>query len=275
LAEQRKDLVTRFKRKAKLQKRRRAIFRTFIVLCILFLIYYWAARIDFFNIDAISVTGNISAPEADILSDSGLNTGVNGLFVMYRSILGLPVLRMYDVEKHLAADFPFIDRVTVRYLIPDKVSIIIKEREPVFMIDIGGTKYFMDIEARIIGPADKRPDISLPVIFGLETTDKVPGDSLLPENDRKFATLEALITSMKSIDKNDGYALYNSITAYDLTDLFSVSFHVNAILAVKIGDIQNIDAKIRFVDASLAGDLAGKAGIFTYTADGRWIFTKQ
>lgn len=244
-------------------------------MCVLFLVYYWAARINFFKIDGVSVTGNVSASEEEIKTASGLEGGVNGLFVMYRNILGLPLLRMLDVEKHLAEDFPFIQKVTVRYLIPDKIAIKIIEREPVFIIDLNGVKYFMDIEAKIIELAEKRPAISLPAIYGFDATDKMPGDSLLPENDRKFAALEALITSVKNVDKNDGSKLYDMITSYDLTDLFAVKFNMNSILTVNIGDIQNIDSKIRFVNASYSKDLAGKKGEFSNTADGTWVFTQQ
>jgi cell division septal protein FtsQ len=257
----------------KKRRRRKIVFRVFAAACLLFLAAYWASQLPLFRIASISAEDSPSAGADEIASASGLAEGMSGLETLLRDPLGIPTLRLRTAERRIESALPFVEDATVRWILPDKVSIRVVEKEPVFVCDAGGEAFLMDRRTTIIGPASKRPDLDLPSIRGIDAAGKAPGDSLLPENAMLFESLGTLIASIKSLDDSTGWDLFGRVRAYDLSNLYAVCFTIDTGLEVCVGDVRNIDAKLVFLKASFDSGLSGAAGIFTIRDDGSGTLT--
>ncbi len=124
----------------------------------------------------ISVTGNQRLAYGQVLEIAGLRLGQNSL--------GVNVTR---VEASLSQN-PWVEFVTVRRELPDRLFITLVERQPSFWVRQEGQLYFADAEGRIITQLSPGDSASLPM---LEVAQEM-GD--------KSADLAAMVARMNKAD---------------------------------------------------------------------------
>lgn len=118
--------------------------------CILATLYYWLL------IQRIEVEGNTTIPRADVLSQAGINVGEHILLV------NTGEARARLLENSLIQD------ATIQRVYPDKLRIIIQERQPIAAIAGGGSYAIIDAEGYVIS-IEKSPGDLLEV-FGMGST---------------------------------------------------------------------------------------------------------
>jgi cell division protein FtsQ len=79
-------------------------------------------------------------------------------------------LNLRDVKKKLEA-IPWIKAVQLRRELPNKLSILVEEREPLSLVLFSRGLYFLDAEGVPFKKADRQETASLPVVTGLQPTD--------------------------------------------------------------------------------------------------------
>jgi cell division protein FtsQ len=134
---------------------------TFFLACVLILgvlgtglifAYRMVTTTSTLGLTEISVTGNQRLAYGQVLEIAGLRLGQNSL--------GVNVTR---VEAALSQN-PWVEFVTVRRELPDKLFITMKERQPSFWVRQDGQLYFADAEGKIITQLAPGDSASLPLL---------------------------------------------------------------------------------------------------------------
>lgn len=128
--------------------------------------YNWVVSTDLLAVESIEVTGNRRLDRQDILRTSGVSTGENILAVSIASI-----------EERLSRD-PWVERVIVRRVLPDRLAITITEREAVYWVQRGEAVHYADAEGQSIAPVLAEHFVSLPLV------------DMRPESERQKAVLK-------------------------------------------------------------------------------------
>ncbi|MDR3640616.1 MAG: FtsQ-type POTRA domain-containing protein [Humidesulfovibrio sp.] len=120
----------------------------------------------------ISISGNQRLAYGQVLEIAGLRLGENSL--------GVNVTR---VEAALSQN-PWVEFVTVRRELPDKLFITLVERQPSFWVRQDGQLFFADAEGRIITQLSPGDSASLPLL------------QVAPELGDQQATIAAMVSRM-------------------------------------------------------------------------------
>ncbi len=118
---------------------------------ILFL-YDTATSSHYFNTKYIEIVGNKRLSRQMIIDISGVTLGANSLDVS-----------LAKVEQALLTT-PWVEKVSVRRVLPNGFVINVKERLPAFWVRKENILYYADILGRIIAPIETKHFISLPTL---------------------------------------------------------------------------------------------------------------
>ncbi len=140
------------------------VFKVGVILAVFGVIGFYAVKFsldiydnvmssDYFLINRIDVAGNNNVPEEDILASAGVAVGQNNISVSIE-----------EVETRLEKN-PWLERVSVKRVLPDILEIIVQERVPRFwVLNEDGVMYYADQRGKPIAPLDTAPLQSLPVL---------------------------------------------------------------------------------------------------------------
>ena len=107
---------------------------------------------DYFLINNIDISGNNNVTDEEILAAAGVAVGQNNISVSIE-----------DVEAALEKN-PWMERVSVKRVLPDILEIIVQERVPKFWILENGVMCYADQYGQAIVPVGNVPTQSLPVL---------------------------------------------------------------------------------------------------------------
>ncbi|NLP17817.1 MAG: FtsQ-type POTRA domain-containing protein [Firmicutes bacterium] len=125
-------------------------------------------HIPIFTLREIEVVGNASLSTEDVIRLSTLEVGTN----LFR-------LRTGQLREWLKVS-PWVKEVSIRRVLPDKLSIEIEERVPYFLVPYYTSFLEVAADGTILCPASADlKDVPLPILTGLKIEDPVlPGQSL-------------------------------------------------------------------------------------------------
>lgn len=125
--------------------------------------YRFITSNDYFALKEINVAGNAKLSYGDILKSGDVTLGLNSL-----------EMNVGEVEQRLS-DNPWIESVTVRREIPNRLYIDVVEKIPAFWMRQGDGLYFADARGKVIAPMHPGEMASLPILAVDETiTDGAP-----------------------------------------------------------------------------------------------------
>jgi cell division protein FtsQ len=122
--------------------------------------YRYITAHPYFDLKDIRVAGNDRLSREDILGTAQVKLGLNCLD-----------MNVGEVKNRLDAN-PWIDSVTVRRELPDRLLIHVREKVPAFWVRQGDGLYFADAHGRVIAPMHPGEHASLPV---LSVAEDLPG----------------------------------------------------------------------------------------------------
>jgi cell division protein FtsQ len=108
---------------------------------------------EHFAVSSVEISGNNKLSNAEILGLSGISGEESILEVSLR-----------EINARLLAD-PWVESVTVRRILPGKVSIHVREKEPFFWIQQAGILQYTDRLGKPIAPVELGRFVSLPVLI--------------------------------------------------------------------------------------------------------------
>lgn len=133
----------------------------------------------FFQVEAITVSGNVRYTQQEIISATGIQTGDN-LFHMNK----------FDLERQVEQALPYIEEVSIRRRLPNAIQITVTEWDAVAKVAGGEGDWLISVDGKLLEPAPA--DSAVLAVTGLTP--------LLPQAGRQLAVaqeetgrLEALI----------------------------------------------------------------------------------
>jgi len=209
------------------KKALRFLFRLAIVVVIIVLLKEGE---QFFRINSITVEGPIEISAVELIETGGINKG--------RSIFLLSEDRIAEKIKE---EFPSVSSVQINRTLPDQVSVIIEQRNPVayivtadgyWLIDIGVVPYENFVE----------PDEDYPSITGISGELVVPGITLNCTQRR-----EILQEFFSNWHKKDRF----QVERLDLSESYNLIAYTSENLEIWLGNAKNMQQKMELVELSL------------------------
>lgn len=212
-----------------------------IILCIILFAstIVWILSLPYWHVKEIFISGNAIVPKQQILEKAKIPSKENIYFMNYKEI------------SRRIKEIPQIKNAFVSGRIPNNLEIKIEERKPfcVFIID---QKYFIaDDEGYIINlDVDQQPiniphASNLPVVLGLSK------DSII---DVKKISLKVIEAAKKSFNILSAL-LKNSRFEIEMNNADNISIIIDDIFKIKIGDLENIDQKLKVISTLLKNSL--------------------
>lgn len=125
--------------------------------------YRYITMSDYFALKEIHVEGNAKLSYGDILKAGDVSLGLNALH-----------MNVGEVERRLS-DNPWIESVTVRRELPNRLRIGVVEKIPAFWMRQGDGLYFADSRGKVIAPMHPGEISSLPVLAVDDSIDDQSG----------------------------------------------------------------------------------------------------
>ena len=181
-----------------LKKKKRIKIVTCVILVIFTLILILSSPL--FNIKDITVVGNSKLTTDEVISVSGIKTGVN--------IFSLNKLK---ARKKLLEN-SYVADVYIKRCYPNNINIDVKEKVPTFMIQFANSYIYVNNQGYMLEISTE--PIEVPVLLGIKTDlSKVkPGNRLDMEDLKKFNVL------IQIMDITKNFELKDLITRIDITD---------------------------------------------------------
>lgn len=168
-----------------------------------FYLYHELLKSPYLAIKEITVSGNTKVSRAEILEMAGVNIGDN-----------LLKINTAEIKKNVRLN-TWVSGVNVARNLPDKLSIAVKERNPVAFINLDGALYFVDETGTIFKRTSIGDDIDLPVITGIAKED-IEQEAKASEMAVKAVNLIHLLAD-KGIFADDELSEINIDKTYGLT----------------------------------------------------------
>lgn len=243
---QKKRLLSRKeeKLKKKRKKRKRIIkFITFIILIVGSLIF--ATTSPIFNIKYIEVINNNQIDTNTIISISGLSIDQNIFKFLKKNI------------KSNIKENAYIQDVTIKRVLPNKVHISVQEREKKFSLQFLNGYAYINSQGYILEISEDKLD--LPVLQGAATAEEdiVPGNRLCSEDLEK---LEMVIKIMDSAKENN---LDSKVTSIDVLNKNEYNIYIEEEQkTIHLGDATNLTNRMIRVQAILEAEKGIAGDIF-------------
>lgn len=241
--EEQQKLTKKQERIIKKKKKIKRIIKCITLVLIIIGGFVFAMVSPIFNISEIEVKNNEQIATEMILSLSELQTGEN-IFKFSSN----------KVKKEIKTN-PYIESVEVKRNLPNKVDIIIKEREKDYNVEFLNGYAIINKQGYILEISEQKLD-SLPIILGISTNseDIVAGNRL---NTNDLGRLETVIQIM-NICKN--YELTEKVSTIDVTDKNNYIVYMETEKkTIYLGDENNISNKMLYIPTIL-NENQGKEG---------------
>lgn len=217
------------RREKKHKKKRISLLVKLIIIAALGAGIYFFASSPFFNVTSFEVSGNMYYSEDEIITMGNCKTGKN---IFWGVGAG-------DIKKRLEKD-PYMEKVKVKRILPDKIKIEITEREQVCAVVYGENYVVLDKDENVLRKTEVEPELT--VIKGLTISKIEVGLPIEIEETVKMRQIMDLIVTM---NKSDMYfktveASEAGVRAYVLDNLVCVGTAQNITKAMESGNLQKV-----------------------------------
>lgn len=214
------------------RKYSRTISNLFIVL-MFFVTFLLLIFSPLFTIKNIEVMGISKLTKTDILNISQIVTGEN----IFR-------FSIRQAVENLKKD-SYIRNTKIERIYPNTVRINIEERYPLGLINFMGSYIAVDHYGYVIDTYTDANKIVLPIIKGVKVDKYGIGQNIKIDDIRKLDALKEILLSIQRLN------LLSNINYINIEDTYNISVFADNKFDVKIGDIKDMDYKIRFLKAIL------------------------
>lgn len=259
IEERRREIQNR--RKSQKAKRRKAALKRFLIfLCILAaMVLVMLSLTVFFPIEKIIVNSTNSIYSSEqIIKASGIKKGEN----LWMSGL--------NAEKDITTKLPFVAQAEITRKFPSSIIIKTKSAKAVYLLNLKNDYYVCDSEYKVL-KVDKEIDDTLILISGVEFIKTKVGNKVSFSNAKKREILEKIFALL-----NEKNIKVNSV---DVTETMEITIRVENRFNVYLGSSAYIDLKISHLSGMLQevdDDVCGSINLIEYTPENsRGILTRE
>jgi cell division protein FtsQ len=199
-----------------------------------------------FNITDFEVNGCKHYNKKVIIDATGILTESNGFKSVGSSLTDLFTLRYRNAEKEIINKFSYIKSATVRFTIPNIVTIDIKERKPLCFVNYFGTDVVLDYEGFALQRGKAGIKTALPLIKGLKFDNFKIGQALNIKNIENYIYAKKVISAIIDLDKKNTFKLLDEVNQINVEDLSKVAIFVDSRLNVNLGNLKDLNYKLTF-----------------------------
>jgi len=198
----------------------------------------------FFRVSVIDVVGNTHYTDEEIISAIDIEKGDN-LFFFDR----------FATISRVFAKLPYVEQVSVKRSLPNKVSITVEESEALAYLVVGDEEWTLDDSCKILGKAtEDELDVLIPIV-GISPGTLMIGEQLLSA-DGDEAIIDYLSEVLYQMQERGIYPLVRRV---DFSDKNHVKFSYDGKYTVLLGDSYNTEYKfgmfVSVVDKLKEGDV--------------------
>lgn len=237
---QRKEQINKrkmAKKQAQVLRKKKKIKRIIKFLTLLILIIggaIFALVSPIFNIVNVQVNNNEQISAETIVSLSKLEIGQN-IFRFNKS------KTIREIKTN-----PYVENITIKRKIPNKVEIVVEERKREFNIEFLNGYAYINNQGYILEIPEQK--IDLPVIQGISTEQ----EQIVEGNRLNVQDLEKLETVIQIINICKDYDLYNKVTGIDISNKTNYILYMEEEKkTVYLGDESNLTNKMLYLPTIL------------------------
>jgi len=182
-----------------------------------------------YDVEGVIVEGNDSVTEKTIIDASGIKLG--------ESIFKVSIS---DVKNNLSK-VAFVDSAKVRFVLPDKIKIIVKERQESAYISFIGNYIGIDDTGKILEVKQKAENVSKPVVYGLSIENFEIGSTIYTQNEEGKNILYSILQQISVNEVGD------KIKYIDVNDDDNIRLTLSNDIEVKLGSLDNIKYKMAYL----------------------------
>lgn len=234
------------KRKKKLLYRKTILFMIILIsiLCTL------CIKLPYFGIQDIQVLGSKNVSKDDIIKLSTISKGEN----IFR-------INISKIKKSIKAN-PYIEDVTIKRQLPNKISLNIQERDIQYFIKENNKYYILDNKGVVLDIKDNMSNMDLVGIDGISSDGLKIGQLFLKDDKRKSDVLASFSDLLK---RNLSDIKFSSI---EFTQNGLINVHVNNI-SVILGNEYNLETKLnKAINILSINEVKGKSGYIDVSFEG-------
>ncbi len=243
-------------RKRRREKRLRRIlwwFKTIMLVSLTITTLVLLALSPLFNITAIEVHGNRHYTSEEIVQATGIAIGSNGFKNIGSNWKNIFALRFGESEEYLLHSKPYIEHVTVRFILPGTVRVTLTERKPLAVVNYMGNEVIVDKNGYaldyFVDDAEVE-SIKLPAILGVGIKSLRLGQVLEFETQNGsegfYAAVRLLLSIKESDESTETYKLYKYVDSVDAGDPKNIILGFDGRFRVKFGDLKELDHNLNF-----------------------------
>lgn len=205
-----------------------------LLMCLLTVLSFSLLLRRFLKVTSYDVAGISRYDREELIAASGVKKG-DLLYAVDEDA----------VEARMMKECPYLSSVTVQVRFPNTLRIQVEGREAQWYLDIAGAKYALDGELRVIAETANPVGVTKLLLPNIQSAiyGEVPlfGES---ETEKK-RTLEVIDVIRRTSFKD-------RLTEVDLESRWDIHLVVDGDYRVSLGDLTDLEAKLRAVEAILA-----------------------
>ena len=243
--------------RAQNRPRRRSAWMGPMTLVLLFLVAVLVISL-FFRVSEIAVINASEYSDEEIIRASGIEEGAN-LFCVDR----------FRAASMIFSDLPYMDTVSIRRQMPNKIIIQAEGSAPVACIHLDEEYWLLDRQGKMLGSVSQTEAEKYPEIRNLEPLTALAGVDMIVEgvNEARLAYYVRLLTPLRA----EGLLPY--IQWIDLKNVANPVLRFDNRIDVYMGETDNMDyevALLRDVTTRLSTD---DSGVLYYVGGNSWTFS--
>ena len=183
-----------------------------------------------FQVNGFDVEGNFSLTDEKVIALSGIEPGDNIFYA------GLGSARRSLREN------PFVEDVTIRRKLPDRIVVQLTERRSVGYIVTPDGYVQVGEDGRLLAIQQSLSNYSLPVISGVELSE-LPAIGGFIQNENLKQALEVL--------QHCDQSLLNNIAEFNVGQDYYILAYTNQKVEVRLGGLDNIEQRLQYLNQIL------------------------
>ncbi|NLG53518.1 MAG: FtsQ-type POTRA domain-containing protein [Clostridiales bacterium] len=187
----------------------------------------------FLKVAKFEVVGTSKYSPAEIIEASGIKTGENMFSV-----------NKFKVSSNILKKFPYIGQIKINRRFPDTFIFTVTERTPAGYIEADDRIWLVASDGYLLESFERAEfKLVVPQIVGASLMSPLPGSKVSFEEQGKIPALSEITSGLHK------HGLIPQINLIDISKLYSLSFTYQNRLKVVLGDVSDINAKIKMFNA--------------------------
>lgn len=185
-----------------------------------------------FKVNEFEVTGNSIYSKAEILGSADLSTG--------KCMFNINVSKTC---KKVVKELVYVDKITIRRKLPDKVIITVEEAEPFACCMYEGSRYaVISYSGRYLETEQPFPREGLLKIYGLDLIDVALGSEVKSSDDNKLNVISSILESAENIG-------FDKIEYIDITNRTDIVIGYDGRIDIEFGSWLDYEYKLKYIQA--------------------------